>query len=62
LGAQARGRLFSIVCNAARLPGAASAIIAELRQAKFAGEMLDGFLDGVALHCKNVADRLAKYG
>ena len=43
---------------AAQVPDEASAIIAELRQAEIADEMLERLLDGLASHCKNVADRL----
>ena len=43
---------------AARLPDEASAIVAELRQAEIADEMLERLLDRLASHCKNVADRL----
>jgi serine/threonine-protein kinase HipA len=47
---------------AAQVPDEASAIIAELRQAEIADEMLERLLDGLASHCKNVADRLTKGG
>jgi len=45
---------------AAQVPDEASAIIAELRQAEIADEMLERLLDGLASHCKNVADRLTR--
>jgi hypothetical protein len=43
---------------AAQVPDEASAIIAELRHAEIADEMLERLLDGLASHCKYVADRL----
>jgi len=43
---------------AARLPDEASALVAELRQTEIADEMLKRLLDGLATHCKNVADQL----
>jgi len=43
---------------ALRLPDEASAIVTELRQAEIPGGMLEGLVDGLASHCKNVADRL----
>ncbi len=45
---------------AARLPDEASALIAGLRQQQIANEMLGKLLDGIATHCKNVADQLEK--
>jgi hypothetical protein len=44
---------------AARLPDEASTLVAELRQAQIANKMLGRLEDGLATHCKNVADQLA---
>lgn len=43
---------------AARLPDEASALVAELRQMRVANVMLGKLLDGLATHCRIVADQL----